>query len=295
MSAIALRRFVRAHSTVPGPADRAVSCARSAGSCCAATASRVLDLARAMLGQLATFHSPDDLRDRRGRRARAGSRVGLGQVAAARPARARRPTRPAPVRLVFEPMAELEEALADELAERPRHSPEAKPLTTGAAPARGPRRRRGRRRPASCTAPGLLGTTVHRPVRRGAARRRPLAAVPGRDAPSAVDVDQGNRRTPLGRPDRLTRRAGRGAGPPARAVPAVPAADRRPRSRWPRSMELPDLLGVGDAAAVDPRDHLAAAAQPGAAAHPARRRPGRRRRSSSTSRSRRRRAWARTA
>ena len=141
--------------------------------------------------------------------------------------------------------------LGDELADRPRHTPDAKPLTTAAAPARGPRRRRGRADRASCTGTGLLGTTV-----------LDLSGMVPRDAgrwllcldvtADAVAADRGDTVTPLGRPDRLTRRCRPTAWP---ASSRRSGCRTRPPSEEPlsRVMELPDLLGLGDAAAVDPR------------------------------------------
>ena len=61
VSAVALRRFVRAHSTVAAPADRGVACARSATSRWSASTHETQDLARAMIGQLCALHSPDDV------------------------------------------------------------------------------------------------------------------------------------------------------------------------------------------------------------------------------------------
>ena len=84
ISAAALRRFVRTHSTVP---DLPAALALPAFGRLALTGSQPAGraLARAMVGQLATFHSPDDA-DRRGLHRRPGRRgVGVAQVAAARP------------------------------------------------------------------------------------------------------------------------------------------------------------------------------------------------------------------
>lgn len=128
MSAIALRRFVRAHSSVP---DLPTALSLRAFSRVALRGEReaVLGLARATVGQLVTFHAPDDLivavvaaPDRQpvwdwvkwlphaqyqGRTDAAGAR-----------------------RLVFSSLAEAEHALGNELGGRPRFAPEAKPLTT---------------------------------------------------------------------------------------------------------------------------------------------------------------------
>ena len=120
---IALRRFVRAHSTVP---DLPVACRCAAFSRVVLRGDRepVRDLARAVLAQLATFHAPDDL---------------LIAVVAApdrQPAwdwvkwlphaqHPRRTDAAGAVRLVFASLAELEAALGAELTGRPRFAPEA--------------------------------------------------------------------------------------------------------------------------------------------------------------------------
>ena len=65
-----------------------------------------------------------------------------------------------------------------------------------------------------------------RPVRHGAARQRPVAAVPGRRRPTRSPPTAVTRSHPLGRPDRLDRASGQRLGPPARPVPAV-APDHR--------------------------------------------------------------------
>ena len=128
MSAIALRRFVRAHSSVP---DLPTALSLRAFSRIALRGDRepVLDLARAALGQLVTFHAPEDL---------------LVVVVAApdrQPAwdwvkwlpHAQHPGRTDAAgarRMVFAALDEAETALAQELGGRPRFAPEAKPLTT---------------------------------------------------------------------------------------------------------------------------------------------------------------------
>src|SRR5439155_21512553 len=118
MSAIALRRFVRAHSTVPrlpiAVSLRAFSRVVLRGDPAAGA-----DLARSVICQLATFHSPDDLLvavvSAPGRQERWDWVKWLphaqypGQTDAA-----------GPVRLAFTDLRELEDLLGDELTGRPR-------------------------------------------------------------------------------------------------------------------------------------------------------------------------------
>ena len=247
MSAIALRRFVRAHSTVP---DLPIALSARAFSRVVLRGDRqsTTGLVRSMLCQLATFQAPDDLY--------------IAVVAA--PDRhaewdwvkwlphaqyARRSDAAGPVRGVFASMAELEDLLGDDLANRPRHSPDARPLTTvphvlvvldggEVAPT------------CQLIGIGLQATTVV-----------DLSGVVPRDAgrwllclnvsPSAVEVDRGNRLTPLGRPDQMNPTQAEGVArqlSPYRLSAQTGAVDR-----LARSTELVDLLGIGDAAAIDPR------------------------------------------
>ena len=186
----------------PGSAHRREPALVLAGWSCAASGEPVTDLARAMLAQLVTFHSPDDLRiavvaaeERQGDwdwvKWLPHSQYDRVHDAAG------------PVRLVFTTMADLEAMLEPELAERPRHSPEARRadlrrrtsivvLDGGEVNAAG-----------SLHGVGLLGTTVI-----------DLSGMVSRDAgrwllsldvtADAVEVDQGKRSTRLGRPDRVT-------------------------------------------------------------------------------------------
>ncbi|SCF03233.1 DNA segregation ATPase FtsK/SpoIIIE, S-DNA-T family [Micromonospora haikouensis] len=249
MSAIALRRFVRAHSTVP---DLPTALSVRAFSRVVLRGERepVLDLARATIGQLATFHAPDDLvvvvvaaDDRQPawnwvKWLPHAQHPGRTDAAGAR-------------RLVFATLAEAEESLADELAGRARFSPDAKPLTTaphlvvvvdGGEVA------------ATCqlTGPSLLGTTVvdlSGAVPRDAGRW--LLCLDVGDG-TAVDLVRGATTTRLGRPDRLTAAAAEGL---ARQLAPYRLSQQQAGAEEPlaRSTELPDLLGVGDAAAVDVR------------------------------------------
>jgi S-DNA-T family DNA segregation ATPase FtsK/SpoIIIE len=247
MSAIALRRFVRAHSSVPrlplALQIRAFSRVVLRGDRPAA-----LGLARAAIGQLATFHSPDDIR--------------IAVVAAA--ARQadwdwvkwlphaqydKRTDAAGAGRLVFGTMTELENLLGTELSERPRHAPEARPLTTGphlfvlldggeVAPT------------CQLAGVGLLGATVvdlSGSVPRDAGRWLLCLNV----SADAVAADRGRQSTPLGRPDRLTVEEVTGL---ARQLSPYRLSRQAATAEEPiaRTMELPDLLGLGDAAAVDP-------------------------------------------
>ncbi|MFC0029203.1 type VII secretion protein EccCa [Micromonospora chaiyaphumensis] len=258
MSAIALRRFVRAHSSVP---DLPTALSLRAFSRIALRGDRepVLDLARAALGQLVTFHAPDDL---------------LVAVVAA-PDRqpvwdwvkwlphAQHPGRTDAAgarRMVFASLAEAEAALANELGGRPRFAPEAKPLTTA------PHLvvvLDGGEVSSTCAlmGPGLLGATVidlSGAVPRDAGRW--LLCLDAGDG-SGLDLVRGTATSRLGRPDRLSMAAAEGLArqiAPYRLSQQQGASTEEPLAR---SMELPDLLGVGDAATVDtqqtwrPRSH----------------------------------------
>ena len=163
-------------------------------------------------------------------------------------------------------------------------APDAKPLTTGAAPAWSSSTAARWPPTSQLHGPGLLGTTV-----------LDLSGMVPRDAGRwllCLDVDGRRGRRPTG-----------ASGPRRWAVPTGSAptqADGLARQLAPyrlsqhadvgrrppaRSMELPDLLGIGDPRAVDPAPDLAPRGRPGAAADPDRRRPRRQRRSSWTSRS----------
>jgi S-DNA-T family DNA segregation ATPase FtsK/SpoIIIE len=247
MSAIALRRFVRAHSSVPqlplALQVRAFSRVVLRGDRPAA-----LGLARAAIGQLATFHSPDDVRV--AVVAAADRQADWDWVKWLPHAQYDKRTDAAGAgRLVFGTMAELENVLGTELSERPRHSPEARPLTTGphllvlldggeVAPT------------CQLAGVGLLGATVvdlSGSVPRDAGRWLLCLNV----SADAVAADRGNRSTPLGRPDRLTVEEVTGL---ARQLSPYRLSQQAATADEPiaRTMELPDLLGLGDAAAVDP-------------------------------------------
>jgi S-DNA-T family DNA segregation ATPase FtsK/SpoIIIE len=247
MSAIGLRRFVRAHSAVPNLpialSLRAFGRVTLRGERDASTS-----LVRSVLCQLATFHAPDDLR--------------IAVVAA--PERQaqwewvkwlphaqfpRRTDAAGAMRMVLPSLAELEDLLGEELQSRPRHSPDAKPLTT--APHLIVVLDGGEVTPTcQLLGPGLLGTTVV-----------DLSGVVPRDAgrwllyldvsPSALQVQQGNRTTPLGSPDQMSDAQAEGLG--RQLAPYRLSQQTTSEEPLSRSMELPDLLGIGDAANVDVR------------------------------------------
>ncbi|MEV4462680.1 type VII secretion protein EccCa [Micromonospora echinofusca] len=257
MSAIALRRFVRAHSSVP---DLPTALSVRAFSRVVLRGDRepVLDLTRAALGQLATFHAPDDMV------------VAIVAAPDRQPSwdwvkwlphnhHSARTDAAGARRMVFASLAEAEEALAGELAGRPRFAPEAKPLTTA------PHLLvviDGGEVSAACQlmGPGLLGATVidlSGTVPRDAGRW--LLCLDVGDG-SALELVRGTSSSRLGRPDRLTEAAAEGL---ARQIAPFRLSQQQTTSEEPlaKSMELPDLLGVGDAAAVDvqqtwrPRSH----------------------------------------
>src|SRR5690606_28282216 len=247
MSAMALRRFVRAHSTVPrlpiAVSLRVFSRVVLRGDRRVAT-----ELTRAALAQFVTFHAPDDAL----------------VVVVASPERrkdwdwvewlphAQHPHRVdagGAERMVYHTLAEAEERLADLLATRSRHNPDAAPLTTaphvvvvldgGEVSAH-----------CQLLGAGLQGTTVFDlsgMVPRDAGRW----LLPLEITESSVDFLHGNTFTRLGRPDRLS--AAQAEGLARQVSPyrlsAKQAARQEPLSH---STELPDLLGIGDVTAVDP-------------------------------------------
>jgi S-DNA-T family DNA segregation ATPase FtsK/SpoIIIE len=247
LSAVALRRFVRAHSAVP-ELPLAVQLRAFSRVVLRGERVEVLALARAMVAQLVTFHSPDD------------ARLVVVAPASRRPdwdwvkwlphaQDDRRADGAGARRQVFDSMAAFEEAAREELEARPRHSSDAKPLAGAAhllvildggedAPA------------GQLAGPGLLGVTV-----------LDLAGMVPRDAgrwllcldvePDAITADRGSRRTRLGRPDRLTDRQALGL---ARALAPYRLSQHTDvQEATARITELPELLGLADATAVDPR------------------------------------------
>jgi S-DNA-T family DNA segregation ATPase FtsK/SpoIIIE len=251
MTAIALRRFVRAHTTVP---DLPMAVSLRAFSRVALRGERgaTLDLVRSMLCQAAAFHAPDDM---------------IIAVVAAderipewdwvkwfpHAQYARRTDGAGATRLVVATMGELETLLAEELAARPRFSADAKPLTT--APHVLVVLDGGEVPPTSqLLGVGLLGSTVldlSGAVPRDAGRWL-LALEVG---PTSIEANRGNAMTPLGRPDRMTLAQAEGLA--RQLAPYRLSQQTVSEEPMARSMELPDLLGIRDAAAVDPRVHWA--------------------------------------
>jgi S-DNA-T family DNA segregation ATPase FtsK/SpoIIIE len=248
MTAIALRRFVRAHTSVPG-LPIAVSLRAFSKLVLRGERDVVLGLVRATLGQLVTFHAPDELKvavvvaPERRHEWDWVKWLPHNQYDAVVDAAG-------PARLVVESLTELEELLGPELTERPRYTPEARGLTTSAhilvildgGEVVGATHLQGA---------GMLGTTVidlSGMVSRESGRWLLLLDVTA----ESMAVDQGKRSTPLGRPDKLSLEQitalARQLSP--HRLSAQTAASVQPLDS---SMELPDLLGIGDAAAVDPR------------------------------------------
>src|SRR5262249_11854696 len=130
MTAIALRRFVTTHQTVP---DLPIAASLRSFSRISLRGddSATRGLVRAIIGELATFHAPDDLVIVA---VAAPERWGFWDWMKWLPhAQATRGVDGAGARrLVFDTMTEAEKYLADDLAGRPPHSFAAKALTTAA-------------------------------------------------------------------------------------------------------------------------------------------------------------------
>jgi S-DNA-T family DNA segregation ATPase FtsK/SpoIIIE len=248
MTALALRRFVRAHSTVP---SLPIAMSLRAFSRVALRGDRatVAELARSIVCQLATFHSPDD----------------LAVTVAAAPDRlaqwdwtkwlphtqmARQTDGAGTARAVFTDLADLERAYGEDLAGRGRHSSDAKPLTTAphlvvildGAEVPGASQLMG---------VGLMGTTVidlSGVVPRDAGRWLLCLDV----APTSAEVNRGKTTTPLGTPDRMSIPEAEGLA--RQLAPHRLSATTATDEPLARSMDLTALLGVGDAATVDPRE-----------------------------------------
>jgi len=247
MSAIALRRFMNTFRAVPD-LPIALSMRAFGRISLRGDRARVLAVTRAVIAQLATLHSPEDVHI-----ALVVARERLDdwdwlkwlphvQVD-------RQVDGAGSVRLVFESMADLESQLDDELSSRARFNPAAKALTTephvvvildgGEAPAA-----------CQLTGAGLLGTTVidlSGVVPRDAGRWLLALTVNG----DRLEVNQGNRTTSLGRADLLAAQAAEALA--RQLAPYRLSHQTTSEEPLSRSPELPDLVGVGDAAAVDPR------------------------------------------
>ncbi|MBB6032867.1 type VII secretion protein EccCa [Phytomonospora endophytica] len=247
MSALALRRFVRAHSTLPNM-PMALQLRAFRRIALRGEQEHADDLMRAMICQAATFHSPEDLR--------------IAVVAA--PERMARwdwlkwlphaqldglPDAAGPRRLIVDTMSELEALLADELSDRARggvdqgsfaETPHVIVLLDGGDV------------DADCdlAGPGLAGVTVF-----------DLSGMVPRHAgnwllrldvtESTLDMFLRGRRTPLGRPDTFSEvQAAAIARRLSRFRPSAVTSASEPLAV---SAELPELLGVGDVGVLDPR------------------------------------------
>ncbi|GIG58515.1 type VII secretion protein EccC [Longispora fulva] len=250
MSAIALRRFVRTHATVPD-VPMALSVRSFSRLVFRGERAVSMDLVRSMLCQLATFHSPEDLRIAvvtNTQRVAEWSWVkwlphalheGRGDAAG-------------PLRTVFSSLEELEDLFGDEVSGRPRHAPDQKPITTQ------PHLvvvLDGGDSPPSChlAGRGLKGTTVL--DLSGATPRHGWPGLLPLDVTAAsVQGVRGERVIPLGVPDRMTLAQAEGL---ARQLAPYRLSFQTAGGRGDEALnvatELPDLLGVADAAKVDPR------------------------------------------
>ena len=292
LTADAMQQFLATHGTLDG-LPLAVSLRAFYHLTVSGDPDTVYGAARAMVGQLCTLHSPEDLVVAVSPRAAARGGVGVGEVAAARAADTVRRTAPARGGWSSTTSREIEELLADQLEGRPRFNAAGArrcwtsrtwwscwtaarcPPDSVLAARRGPagrHRRRGRARASS--------TRPRRPGRAGAARHAGAGV-----RPSGAVYD--------GAPDALSSRRRRGAGPPARpAAVGLGGDDDEPLLA---NLDFTDLLNIGDAGSVDVARTW----------RPARRRPSgcgcrsasarTASRSCWTSRRPRRRAWARTA
>ncbi len=246
MSAVALRRFVRTHSAVP-MLPLAVQMRAFSRVVLRGDRDPVLDLARAMIAQFAALHSPDDaLIAVVAPPEREGEWDWVKWLPHAQDER--RIDAAGQQRLIFDSMWALEEVFGGDLSTRARHSTDARPLTTaphllvildGGEVA------------ATCQlyGQGVLGTTVldlSGTVPRDSGRWLLCLEV----GAGSLVADRGDKLTPLGQPDRLTDVQANGlARQLARFRLSQQSVEEEPTSRV---MELPDLLGLGDAAAVDP-------------------------------------------
>jgi ESX secretion system protein EccC len=247
MAALALRRFVRAHTTVPS-LPIALSLRAFSRVVLRGDRTTTTGMARSIVCQLATFHSPDDLViavvSAPGRFPQWNWVKWLPHTQSTK-----RSDGAGPLRAVFTSMGDLERLLGDDIANRQRHSSDAKPLTT--APHVLVVLDGGEVPPTSqMLGVGLMGTTI-----------LDLSGVVPRDAgkwllcldvsPTSAEVNRGKRSTPLGRPDQMStveaEALARQLSPYRLSAPTVA------EEPLARSMELPALLGLGDAAAIDPQ------------------------------------------
>lgn len=245
MCAVALRQFIRAHSTVP---DLPIALSLRAFGRVVLRGERpgIVALARSLLCTAAVLHAPDDLRVAV---VTAPDRLADWDWVKWLPHNhdEKRLDGAGAASLIFPGLAGLEAALGDELSSRPRFHVDAKPLITephlfvihdGGETDRAE----------SLTGAGLLGTTVldlSGAVPRDAGRWLLCLRV----ADEEIRVDQGKSATVLGRPDRLS-------------VPQAAAVARqlsRYRLRRPGGADplagdtsLLELLGLDGPGALDP-------------------------------------------
>ncbi len=245
MSAIALRRFIRIHSTVP---DLPVAVSLRAFSRIALRGDRstALDLVRSVLGELVTFHSPDD----------------VWVAVCAVPERlaewdwtkwlphAQFPGEndaAGPVRQVFESVTEMEEFFGTDLSERQRHHPGATPppdtphlvvVLDGVDIPPG----------ANISGAGLVASTVldfSGVVPREAGRSALTLAV----EPDALGIERKDGAQPIGRPDRLSRAQAEALA--RQLAPHRMSAQSGGDEPLSVALELPDLLHIGDPNTLD--------------------------------------------
>lgn len=251
VSAGALRDLIRAHSSVAG---LPVSIATASYSRISLTGDEraVRDLARAVIGQLATFHSPDEFRV-----LACASRERLPDWSWLKwLPHALHPVTwdgAGPVRMVREDLAELEKLLGDDLADRPRFG--ARPDPGAVYPQLLLIYDGGRIPPGAQLALGDaygvtmldLTATVGRDTDRHLLR---LEVTPEQATMLSISDTGPDTRAPLGHPDRL---AVEQAEALARVMtPVRTSAGAAAREPTEASNELPALLGLGDVADFEP-------------------------------------------
>ncbi|WP_018351755.1 type VII secretion protein EccC [Longispora albida] len=250
MTAIALRRFVRTHSTVHD-VPMALSVRSFSRLVMRGERAVVTDLTRSMLCQLATFQSPEDMRIAVVTNAQ---RVAEWSWVKWLPHSMYEPVSDAagPLRMVFSSLDELEELLGEEVSARPRHAADAKPITS--MPHLVVILDGGEASP-SChlAGQGLQGTTVI--DLSGFTPRHGWPGLLTLEATSAsVQGLRGDRTIPLGAPDRMTLEQAEGLArqlAPYRL--SLQTSGGNSEEVLNVATELPELLGVADAAKVDPR------------------------------------------
>lgn len=253
ISAAALRDLIRVHSSVAGlPVAIAVS--SYARISLAGDEQAVRGLARALIAQLATFHSPEELRV-----AACASRARLADWSWLKwLPHALHPTAwdgAGPVRLVRDDLAELEELLGDDLASRPRFGVRPEPGTAhphllviydgGRIP---PEAQVAQGDAYGVTVLDLTGT-LGRDSDRHLLR---LRVTPERVTMLGASATGADTQTPLGQPDRLCVEQAEAL---ARVMtPIRTSAGPAVLDQAAISSDLPALLGLADAATFDPAE-----------------------------------------